>query len=66
MSTFIRAVEVTAQLRAGFKAVADLLGPERAFYVFAGQVVKGGFDDATEERFVRIIRAAYDEYMGAR
>lgn len=63
MHDFIRAVEVSAKLRDGFKSVADLMGAERAFYVFGGEVVKAGLDAETEEKFIRLIRAAHDEYM---
>lgn len=62
---FIRAVEVTAKLRDGFKTVADLMGAEKAFYVFGGEVVKAKLDAETEEKFIRLIRAAYDEYLAA-
>lgn len=62
---FMRAVEVTLKLRDGFKSVADVVGAEKAFYVFAGKVVKEGYDDATEERFVRLIRATYDDYLAS-
>lgn len=63
---FMRAVEVTLKLRDGFASIADVYGPEKAFYVFAGKVVDEGYDDATEERFVGLIRAAYDDYVATK
>jgi hypothetical protein len=59
----IESVELSAQLRSDFKAVADTLGPKRAFYAFAGEVVQAGLDKETEEKFVRIVRATYDDYL---
>lgn len=60
---FMRAVDVTLKLREGFKGIADVVGAERAFYVFAGKLVDEGYEPETEERFVRLIRAAYDDYL---
>lgn len=58
-----KAHDLAERLRNDFKAVADLLGPEKAFYVFAGEVVTRGLDDETEEKFVAIIRTIYDDYL---
>ena len=63
VADFLKAVEVSLKLSDGFKSVADVVGPEKAFYYFAGKVCEEGYDDATEERFVRLIRAAYDAYV---
>lgn len=67
MSDLFAAVEFAARLRRDFAAVADLLGPEKAFYAFAGELAKAGMgadlDLETEKKFIRIIRAAYDEYL---
>lgn len=61
----VNAVEITATLRDGFNSIADLQGPHKAFYYFAGKVCEKGYSPATEEKFVRVIRAAYDEYVAA-
>lgn len=63
LAELFRAHNVAEQLRSDFKSVADVLGAERAFYVFAGQVVKAGLDAETEEKFVKIVRATYDDYL---
>lgn len=65
LSDFINACGFTADLRHKFKDVADLLGPVKAFYAFATPIVQAGLDQATEERFIRIVRALYDDYVGS-
>jgi hypothetical protein len=60
---FMRAFEVSLKLQEGFDSIADVVGAEKAFYYFAGKVVEEGYDADTEERFVRLIRAAYDAYV---
>lgn len=64
-ASLVQAVELTVRLRSDFAAVADLLGPERAFYVFAAQLTAPYHEpqvSETEERIVRIVRALYDDY----
>lgn len=63
INELLRACTLTRQLQSGFKDVADLLGAEKAFYLFAGEVVKANYPLETEEKFVAIIRAAYDDYV---
>ena len=63
MTDLCQAMELTVRLRSDFKALADCFGPERAF-------VKPIMGDQTkadeEERRVRLVRALYDDYVGAR
>lgn len=67
MTGFYDAVVLTDKLRTDFAAVADLLGPKRAFYAFAGELTKKYQDQPEvsegEERLVRIIWALYDDYV---
>lgn len=57
---------LSERLRSDFKSVADVLGAKRAFYVFAGQVVQQHYPEATERKFVAIVRATYDDYLATR
>ena len=65
---FCDAVVLTDKLRSDFKAVADLHGAHRAFEVFAVAMSRPYQEQArfdTEERMVRLVRALYDDYVGA-
>ena len=63
MKDLIQAIRVADKLEAMFATVADLLGAEKAFYVFAGEVVKAELGPETERKFVEIIKLTYDEYV---
>lgn len=70
MSDIYQAMELTVRLRSDFKSLADLFGPERAFVKMASALIEPIKGDPTkedeEERRVRLVRALYDDYVGAK
>lgn len=61
MSDLFKAMELTIDLRRGFKAIADCFGPEKAERIFLGHIAAG--TSIGPEQASALVAALRDDYV---